>query len=108
MPYQVSAADLIHIKLNPESTTEAVLQNVALILATPKGAVPLYRDFGLPQDFLDMPAHAAKARMINQVREAIEGWEPRAEVKDVTFADDPAQPGVLIPTVEVEIHAEKS
>ena len=41
--------------------------------------------------------------MIAEVREAIETWEPRATVVDVSFREDASSPGVLIPTVEVEI-----
>lgn len=54
MSFQVSATDLGRIRLNEPETVNAVLQNIALVLATPKGSVPMYRDFGLPQDFLDM------------------------------------------------------
>lgn len=103
MAYLVSTADLTAIQLNPENTAEAVLQNVALILATPKGTVPLYRDFGLAQDFLDRPAPAARQMMIARIREAIETWEPRATFRSVTFRDDPAQPGALLPVVEIDI-----
>ena len=44
--------------------------------------------------------------MVAPVREAIQRWEPRATVLDVSFSEDPAQPGVLIPTVEVDINLE--
>ena len=73
MSYQVSATDLENIRLNELETVNAVLQNIALILATPK---------------------------------AIETWEPRAAVRNVSFAQDPLEPGKLIPAVEVEIVAE--
>lgn len=108
MTYFVNPADLTDIKLNPANTVEAVLQNVALILATPKGSVPLYRDFGLSQDFLDKPIPAAKAMMIAHIREAIEIWEPRAEYVNATFAENIQEPGQLNPTVEVKIHVEES
>ena len=44
MTYQVSEADLKTIRLNEQDTVSSVLHNVALILATPKGTVPMYRD----------------------------------------------------------------
>ena len=47
MTYQVSGADLKTIRLSEQDTVSSVLHNVALILATVKGTVPLYRDFGL-------------------------------------------------------------
>lgn len=38
-----------------------------------------------------------------EIKEAVEEFEPRAEVLNVTFAEDPLTPGKLIPTVEVDI-----
>ena len=108
MSYQVNAADLHNIRLNESETVNSVLQNIALILATPKGSVPFYRDFGISNDFLDKPMPVAKVMMIGEVREAIEVWEPRAEMAGISFEEDPLEPGKLIPTVEVEIHVEES
>lgn len=107
MSYQVSATDLGNIRLNELETVNAVLQNIALILATPKGSVPFYRDFGISTEFLDKPMPVAKAMMIGEVREAVETWEPRATVVDIRFAESPLEPGRLIPTVEVEISVEE-
>lgn len=41
--------------------------------------------------------------MYSEVKEAVEEYEPRAEVVNVTFAADRNAPGRLIPTVEVNI-----
>ena len=103
MSYQVSGADLKHIRLNEEDTVSSILQNIALILATPKGTVPMYRDFGLDREFLDMPMPDAEVRMIAPIREAVEQWEPRAAVKDVWFTRESGGSGRLIPHVEIEI-----
>lgn len=108
MSYQVSATDLKNIRLNESLTVNAVLQNIALILATPKGSVPFYRDFGISNEFLDKPMPVAKVMMIGEAREAIESWEPRATVKNISFVENPLEPGKLIPTVEVEISVEES
>lgn len=108
MSYQVSAADLNNIRLNELETVSSVLQNIALILATPKGSVPFYRDFGVSNEFLDKPGPVARVMMIGEVREAIESWEPRATVSNISFTEDPMEPGKLIPTVEVEINVEGS
>ena len=101
MSYSVSAADLGNIRLNEPETVNAVLQNIALILATPKGSVPMYRDFGLSQEFLDKPIPVAKAMLVAEVREAIEIWEPRASVSDISFSQNALEPGMLDPTVQV-------
>jgi len=106
MSYKVSAADLRRIRFNEPDTVSSVLQNIAVILSTPKGTVPLCRDFGLPWDLLDKPIPVVKNMLVAPIREAIERWEPRAAFVNVSFSEDLSQPGRLIPTVEVEIHEE--
>ena len=104
MSYTVSAADLKTLRINEADAVASVLQNVAVILSTGQRTSPMYRDFGLPQDFVDRPTPAAKVLLYASVKEAIEAYEPRAEVINVTFAEDPAVPGRLIPKVEVNIN----
>ncbi len=106
MTYNVNAADLKKIRLNETDTLASVLQNIALILKTPKGSVPMYREFGLSQTFLDKPMPVAKVMMISALKEAIERWEPRAEFVGVTFSANASNPGELNPTVEVKIIGE--
>ncbi len=106
MSYTVSATDLGKLRFNEIETINSVLQNIAVILSTPKGSVPLYRDFGLDWSCLDKPINVVRVMMIPEVREAVERWEPRATVQNVSFSTDPSQPGTLIPTVEVEINLE--
>lgn len=103
MTYKVTAADLNGLQMNVTDTVASVIQNVAVILATRKGDVPLYRDFGLSQTFGDKPIPAARVLLYAEVKEAVEQYEPRAEVVDITFQEDRSAPGRLIPTVEVEI-----
>lgn len=104
MTYQVSAADAGTVRLNEPDTVASVLQNIAIILATRQGTVPLYRDFGLPMRFLDKPAHIAKPMIVSEVKEAIEKFESRATFVRVIFDEDASAPGRLIPTVEVGIN----
>ena len=106
MSYQVSEADLKTIRLNEQDTVSSVLQNVALILATPKGTIPMYRDFGLDREFLDMPEPTAEMRMIAPIREAVEQWEPRATVKDVWFTRSSDGSGRKLVHVEIEINGQ--
>ena len=56
MAYVVKAYSLKKINLAPESTVEEVLQNVAIIISTPKFTVPLDRGLGLAQRFIDKPS----------------------------------------------------
>ena len=103
MEYTVSATDLGHIRLDETDRVKEILRNVAVILATPKGSVPMYRNFGLDMRFLDKPVNLAKNLAVIPVREAIEEWEPRAVYKDMTLAPDPSNPGKLTFTVQIEI-----
>lgn len=106
MSYTVSATDLTNIHFGEKDPVKSVLQNIAVILSTPLGSVPMYREFGLDCSFLDKPMPIAKVMMVAPVREAVERWEPRATVLNVFPAEDPSKPGVLIPTVEVDIKIE--
>lgn len=103
MSYTVKATDLKNIRFNDPALVSSVLQNIAVILATPKGSVPQYREFGLSTTMLDKPTPVAKMMMRADVREAIERWEPRAQFVSMTFEGRVTQPGALWPTVEVEI-----
>lgn len=103
MEYTVSATDLKDIRLDEENEIKEVLRNVAVILATPKGSVPMYRNFGLDMSFLDKPANVAKNLAVIPVREAIEEWEPRAVYKDMTLTPDLSNPGKLSFNVQIEI-----
>lgn len=103
MGYIVKAYATKKINLAPETTVEEVLQNVATIVSTPKYTVPLDRGFGLTRQFIDMPMPTAQAILVSEVFDAIEKYEPRAEVVEITFEQDDATPGKLIPRVEVNI-----
>lgn len=106
MSYTINATNLKNIRWEEDDLVSDVLQNIAVILATPKGSVPLDREFGLTTVFLDKPTPVAKMIMRAEVREAIERWEPRAQFVSMTFGERVTQPGTLWPTVEVEIIGE--
>lgn len=100
MSYKVSPESMGSLRLNEPDRTRSILQNVGIVVSTWKGSVPLYREFGISSEFMHKPVPVAKAMLRAQIREAVERFEPRVEVVDVTFAE-----GVdgLIPTVEVNI-----
>ncbi len=93
------------INLFPETMVEEVLQNVAVILSTPKYSVPLNRNLGLEQRFVDKPLSVAKTIITTEVLEAVEKYEPRAEILSVKF-DPHEESAVLNPIVEVNIKNE--
>lgn len=107
MAFKVSATDLKNIRWSEKDTVNSVLQNIAVILSTPKGSVPLYRDFGLDMSILDRPIPVAEVLIVAEVTQAINRWEPRAVVRNVYPRIDPSQPGKMEPMVEVEIDLEE-
>ena len=106
MAYTVTAYEkLKNIDLAPATVVEEVLQNVAILISTPKFTVPLDRNLGLTQAFIDKPPAVAKALLIGDVMDAIEEYEPRAKVVEVTFLEN-GKLGQIVPQVEVNISAE--
>ena len=76
MSYKVDATALSNIRFNEPELVPSVLQNIAVILSTPKGSVPQYREFGLSAIFLDKPMPAARMMMRAEVREAMGRLSP--------------------------------
>lgn len=105
MSYILTASEPIKINLAPDSLIKEILQNLSMILQTPKYTAPLYRDFGVSGSIIDKPIPAAETLLIADIYEAIEKYEPRAEIVDVTFERDEAT-GKLNPCLEVEINVE--
>ena len=81
---------------------QSVLQNLALLIATRTGTVPMYREFGLPFAFEHCPRETMETVAAAELANAIETFEPRASYRDVRFEfreDDPAD---YVMIVEVE------
>lgn len=107
MSYIVKAYSSNKINLEPKTIEEEVLQNVITLISTPKYNVPLNRDFGLAQRFVDMSLPTAKAIFISEIFDAIEEYEPRAELVKITFEQDKEMSGKIIPYLEVNIVGDK-
>ena len=71
-------------------TTEIleVMQNVRMIITTPKGTQPLDREFGISPDFLDSPVLATRAKAEQECFLAIRKYEPRAVLKQIRWDSD--------------------
>ena len=63
----------------------------------------MYREFGLPMEFIDKPIDVAKTLMVAEISEALEEFEPRAKLINIEFESNIASPGGLTAIVEVEI-----
>jgi len=99
----ISADDLSVVKLNESDHVAAVIQDVAVVLSTRRGSIPLYRNFGLPMNFLDMPVNMAEPVMVAEVAEAIQEFVPSAELIQVIPIYDKNNPARMKPSVEVRI-----
>lgn len=101
---KIRPADLRNISIDERDTVKSVVQNIAVLLSTRKGTVPMYREFGLDWRALDKPMPRALQLLRVDIKEAIEEFEPRAQVLSIEFEADASNPGMLISSVEVEIN----
>jgi len=103
--YEVSPEGLLPEVRIGLTGVEEVLQNVAVILATPKGSVPLDRDFGTSWMFLDAPTPKALAGIRAEIIESLRRYEPRVHILAVRFEAHPSAPEKIYPVVTLEISA---
>lgn len=101
--YEITASPT-SINFSPASTEEEIIQNVATIINTRKGTVPLDREFGLSWDALSAPPSTAKAILTAEVIKQIQKYEPRAKVIKITFDKSQAIEGQLIPRVTIGVN----
>lgn len=89
------------LKLNETDPVAAALQEVAVLLGTRQGEVPLFREFGLPQRFLDRPINVARPVLLLEVKEALERFVPQVELLAVDLTADDG--GRVQPVVKIRI-----
>lgn len=106
MTYSITSAEPIKINLAPATLIEEIIQNISMILQTIKYSAPLYRDFGISARYVDKPMQIAETLLISEIYAAVEKYEPRAEIVNVSFICD-EQTGKLNPCLEVEINVEQ-
>ena len=70
------------------ATEREIIRNVEMIMATPVGSSPLYRDFGVDNSMLDKPLDVARSLYAVAVMEAVDKWEPRARAEQVTLTPE--------------------
>ncbi len=106
MKYQLTLDETVSFA--PESVTAEILQNVRTIIQTRLGTVPLFRDFGLTWEHVDKPIHISRALLKAEIIEAVERWEPRAQIDEVEFEEDStdAMEGLSKPRIVVTIGEE--
>lgn len=63
-------------------------RQLALLLTTPAGAMPLDREFGIGMDYLDRPPEVAKSLYTAEVTQKIPQFIPAVRVQEVTWTWD--------------------
>lgn len=81
--------------------TDAILQDVALLLRTRQGDCPGFRRFGLPKNYLGMPVQAALSVFRNELRNGIRDFLIPVDI--ISVRGELMPNGELYPIVEVEI-----
>lgn len=101
MTYKINSADSYSLDLGQSDEVLSVIQNVSLILNAKKGTIPMHRDFGLPMEFVDKPLDVAETIAVAEITDALERFEPRAKLVDLTF--EKTESGEMSLVVEVSI-----
>lgn len=74
-------------------------RQMALLLSTREGTMPLDREFGLNMDFMDMPPETAKSLYTAEVTRKVAKFIPAVRVKEITW--ERTEGGQLKPKVVI-------
>ena len=83
----------------PETPLAELDRQLALLLSTREGTMPLDREFGLNMDFVDMPPEVAKSLYTAEVTEKVAKFIPTVKVREITW--DTGGQGNLIAKVVI-------
>ena len=79
---------LDEIEINPSDETTEIAQAISALTATPKGNVPLERGMGLGMEYMHSNSDLAAVQMEAELAAAVEEYEPRAEVRQVSSVQE--------------------
>ncbi|AVK84056.1 hypothetical protein C3943_10960 [Lysinibacillus sp. B2A1] len=72
-----------NINFRPSTVLEEIFQNINTIIGTTKFSVPLFREFGLFATFVDKPMNTIHPRLVAEMVETVEKYEPRVLVEEI-------------------------
>ncbi len=101
MVYRISNRNPIDYTLVENDEVTSILQDIALLLQTKKGTCPMYREFGLPMEWVNKQVPIAEVMAAQEVEDAIEEFEIRVNLLNVDVTGD-LRTGKLYIEVEVE------
>lgn len=82
---------------------EAIEQNMQMIIKTLSYSVPLNRAFAGMGEFMDSPSPHHTARLIAELTESLEKYEPRIKVESIRFKSYGNENGTLHPVITYRI-----
>lgn len=86
---------------------DAIRQNIKIILLTFQGSIPLDRNFAHTGKFIDAPNPLMSARLVAELTDALEKYEPRIRVQSIewkkTTSATNLREGVLQPVVRFSL-----
>ncbi len=88
------------LKINPENELEEITQNVKTIISTPKGSIPLMRDFGVSWQIVDTLTPELEMKLKEEIFIQVEKWEKRAKAKKIRI--EMSSEGEVKATVTIE------
>ena len=94
--------DLFNFQLEYTFTADWLAEldrQLALLLSTREGTMPLDREFGLNMDFVDMPPEVAKSLYTAEVTEKVAKFIPTVKVREIAW--DTGGQGNLIAKVVI-------
>lgn len=84
------------------SGNERIVQNVKNILRTRVFEVPLMREMGINEDFIDADSQSVKSEFVAHVTEVIKKYEDRVTVRNVSI-ESYDEDGNYVIAVELEV-----
>lgn len=83
-------------------------QEIRTLLTTPKGTLPLDRDFGISWEMIDQPIISAMPLYVSEVATQVEKYIPRVRMESVDFRSPQTEAvcGILRPVVTCVIREE--
>lgn len=101
MAYTIDCSREVALTLEPKTKIEEITQSIYVLLNTPLGSVPYYREFGIDNSYLHKPIQAAKTLFAAAISDAINAFIPGVQLQHVTFASNSDSPTTLRPILEV-------
>jgi len=99
----IKASDEMDLSLEPKTHIDEVVQQLYILLNTIKGECPMYRDFGINNEYLHMPINVIQTAITMAVMESVKKYVPEVKVVNIRFETDKlrAMEGIMNPVLEV-------